>query len=193
MRYLRMLSNSLAAGTLAASYVFVLALYLNPAVPLAPARMAPLATAIGLLYVLHLTAAFYVILVAWQLLAREMFSPAWISVTVLAWLGAAASAVSAALFWANLQTFAMVLEPETARALARVAPIMAAAALLFLGVGFARRQAPHRRGLWAVILVSVGVASVAGPLMRGGQPDAAPRSPPSIPRSRRPIGFGRRT
>jgi hypothetical protein len=169
-----MLSNSLAAGALAASYVFVLTLYLNPAVPLAPARMAPLMTAIGLLYVLHLTAAFYVILVAWQLLARELFSPAWISVTVLAWLGAAASAMSAALFWANLQTFAMVLEPETARGLARVAPILGVAALLFLAVGSARRRAPHRRGLWAAILVCVAAASVAGPVMLRGPGQTLP-------------------
>ena len=37
----------------------------------------------------------------------KMFSPAWISVGVLAWLGAAAAMAGAALMWANLQTFAL--------------------------------------------------------------------------------------
>ena len=60
MRYLRMLSNSIAAGCLATTYVLIVVLQLNPALPLDPARLAPLATTIGLFYAVHLTAIGYV-------------------------------------------------------------------------------------------------------------------------------------
>src|SRR5579862_5536216 len=100
-----MLSNSLAAGFLATSYVIVLVLQLNPALPLSPPRLLPLVTTIGLFYVVHFTVLFYVLLVVRQLLAAEVFSPAWISIGVLVWLGASASAAGAALIWSNLQTF----------------------------------------------------------------------------------------
>jgi hypothetical protein len=39
---------------------------------------------------------FYAVLVVRQLLARELFSPAWISVGILAWLGAVAAAAGSA-------------------------------------------------------------------------------------------------
>ena len=90
MRYLRMLSNSMAAAALATSYVIALVLHLNPNLPLHPTRLAPLLATVGLYYVVHLTVIFYILLVVWQLLARELFSPAWLSVNVLTWLGAMA-------------------------------------------------------------------------------------------------------
>jgi hypothetical protein len=110
VRYLRMLSNSLVAGAMAACYVLALVLQLNPTLPLHPARLVPIAATIGVFYAVHLTVIFYFFLVVRQLLARELFSPAWVSVGVLAWLGAAAAAAGAALMWANLHTFTMVLE-----------------------------------------------------------------------------------
>ena len=86
MRYLRMLSNSVAAAVLATAYVLTLVLQLNPTLPLNPVRLVPIATTVGLFYALHLTVVFYVVLVLRQLFARELFSPAWISVGVLTWL-----------------------------------------------------------------------------------------------------------
>ena len=108
-----MLSNSLVAGLLATGYVVVLVLQLNPSLPLGPSRLMPLVATIGLFYAVHLTVMFYVLLVVRQLLATEVFSPAWVSIGVLVWLGAAASAAGAALIWGNLQTFTLVLEPAT--------------------------------------------------------------------------------
>ncbi len=80
----------MAAAALATSYVIALVLHLNPNLPLHPTRLAPLLATVGLYYVVHLTVIFYILLVVRQLLAREVFSPAWISVDVLTWLGAMA-------------------------------------------------------------------------------------------------------
>src|SRR5438445_9736843 len=119
MRYLRMLSNSIAAGCLATAYVLILVLQLNPALPLDPPRLAPLVTTVGLFYALHWAVIFYVLLVVRQLAAREVFSPAWLSVGVLLWLGALAAGAGATLMWANLYTFARVLDADTVTAMMR--------------------------------------------------------------------------
>jgi hypothetical protein len=50
MRYLSMLSNSILAGMLAAWFVLTLVLLLNPALPLHPSRLMPLAAAVGGFY-----------------------------------------------------------------------------------------------------------------------------------------------
>ena len=125
MRYLRMLSNSMAAAALATSYVIALVLHLNPNLPLHPLRLAPLVATVGLYYVVHLTVIFYILLVLRQLFAREVFSPAWISVDVLTWLSALAAAAGAALMWRNLVTFSLVLDPPTTSALERSTIVLA--------------------------------------------------------------------
>ena len=115
MRYLRMLCNSMVAAALGTSCVIALVLLLNPQLPLNPARLPPLVASVGLFYAVHLTVIFYLLLVLRQLFAREIFSPAWISVSVLVWLSAVASAAGAALMWMNLRTFALVLDATTRR------------------------------------------------------------------------------
>src|SRR5438477_12673227 len=95
VRYLRMLTNSFVAGSLAASYVVVLFLQLNPALPLHPVASAPLLLSVGSFYAVALTAIAYGLLLLRAMLGRDRFSPAWISVTVLAWLGFAAAAAGA--------------------------------------------------------------------------------------------------
>ncbi len=90
------------------------------------------------------------LLVVRQLVAREPFSPAWVSVGVLVWLGAAASAAGAALMWANLRTFSLVLEPRTARTLVSGAFSLVASAALFLVIALLRRRSsPRGRVAWA--------------------------------------------
>jgi predicted AlkP superfamily phosphohydrolase/phosphomutase len=164
-----MLSNSLVAALLATCYVLVLVLQMNPALPLGFARLAPLAKAIGFFYTVHLTAIAYVLFVAMQLLAREPFSPGWVSVNVLAWLGAAASAAGAGLMWANLQQFALVLEPQTVPRMTAGAVVLACASALFVIIGLARRYAGPGRVILGFSWAVVAAASVAGPLaLRGG-------------------------
>src|SRR5207249_600022 len=103
------------------------------------ARLVPLAATIGLFYAVHLTVGFYVLLVVRQLLARELFSPAWISVGVLAWLCAAAAAAGAALMWGNLHTFTIVLEPTTGNEIAKGMLSLAASAPCFAVVAVRAR------------------------------------------------------
>ncbi len=180
MRYLRMLSNSVVAAALAAAYVLVLVLELNPALRLDPVGLRPLAATVGLFYLVHLTALFYVLLVVRQLLAREVFSPAWVSVGVLVWLGAAAAAVGAALFWINLSTFGVVLEPATGRIMENSAILLAAAALLFVMLSVIRSQLlPRGRWLCGVLFVTVSAGSVVGPMILRGRGVAPAPAPPA--------------
>lgn len=167
MRYLRMLSNSLVVGALASAYVLVLILQLNPTLPLNPLKLIPLAATIGVFYAVHLTAIAYGALVVRQLFGRELFSPAWISVGVIAGLGAVAAGVGAALMWANARTFAIVLEPATVGALVEGGITLAAASLLFLFVAVVRHLGP--RPLWAAAIIAIAAASVASPMALRGR------------------------
>jgi type I phosphodiesterase/nucleotide pyrophosphatase len=169
VRYLRMLCNSMAAAAIATAYVVALFLHLNPNLPINPVRLAPLVSTVGLYYFVHLTAIFYVLLVLRQLLAREVFSPAWISVGVLAWLGALGSAAASALMWRNRSAFALVVSDDTAVALERSAVSLGAAALLFALVAFTRWTAPRARAVWAAMFLAVAAASIVAPLALRGR------------------------
>ncbi len=168
MRYLRMLSNSMAAAALATSYVIALVLHLNPNLPLHPSRLAPILATVGLYYAVHLTAIFYVLLVLRQLFAREVFAPAWLSVDVLTWLGAIAAAAGALLMWRNLVAFSLVLDAATATALLASALVLAATSALCLALALYRRRAPEHRAVWAALFVLlVGSSSAALLALRG--------------------------
>ena len=169
MRYLRMLSNSMAAAALATSYVIALVLHLNPNLPLHPARLAPLVATVGLYYVVHLTVIGYLLLVLRQLLAREVFSPAWISVDVLTWLGAMAAAAGATLMWRNRVTFSLVLDPATSTALLESAVLLAATSVLCLLLALFRRAAPQARAIWAPLFALLLLSSVAALLALRGR------------------------
>jgi predicted AlkP superfamily phosphohydrolase/phosphomutase len=169
-----MLSNAIAAAMLATCYVLIVLLYVNPRLPIDPIRFLPIAQTVGLFYVLHLSAVFYLLLLARQLLARELFSPAWISVGVLSWLGGLSAAAGSALMWANRATFSLVLAPETVAAMMQGALALAVSSALFLLVAYGRWSGdPSQRTLWAVCLTVVAAVSVATPLVfRGGAVEA---------------------
>lgn len=164
-----MLSNSLAAGVLASMYVLVLILQLNPTLPLNPIDLAPLALTVGLFYSAFLTTICYSLLMMRRLLGRDRFSPAWISVSVLAWLGFFAAAAGALAMWANVGTFALVLEDNTTNALRQGAAALAAASLLLLMSAVGQRHGGRRRRLWAACVVTLAVASVVVPMALRGR------------------------
>jgi predicted AlkP superfamily phosphohydrolase/phosphomutase len=168
-----MLSNSMAAAALATAYVIALVLHLNPNLPLHPSRLAPLVATVGLYYIVHLTVIFYILLVVRQLLAREVFSPAWVSVDVLTWLSAMAAAAGATLMWRNLVTFSLVLDAATTTALFASTMVLAATAVLCLLLALFRRRAPRARLLWAPLFVVLVLSSVAALLALRGR--GAPR------------------
>jgi predicted AlkP superfamily phosphohydrolase/phosphomutase len=156
-----MLSNSIAAAALATAYVIALVLHLNPNLPLHPSRFAPLLATVGLYYVVHLTVICYILLVLRQLLAHEVFSPAWISVDVLTWLSAMAAAGGAALMWRNLVAFSLVLDDAKATALLASTAVLTITAVLFLLLAWVRRKAPQARVVWAPLFVLIVLSSVA--------------------------------
>jgi predicted AlkP superfamily phosphohydrolase/phosphomutase len=169
MRYLRMLSNSVAAATLGTVYVLTLVIDLNPALPLTPSRVAPLVGTIGVYYAFHLTVLCYILLVLRQLLARRVFSPAWISVSVLVWLGAVIAAAGAALMWVNLSIFALVLDGATAASLDDGAVVLSVATGAFLLLALLRSRAPDARAAWGTLLVIITAGSVVAPLVLRGR------------------------
>jgi Type I phosphodiesterase / nucleotide pyrophosphatase len=170
-----MLSNSLAAAVLSTAYIVVLVLQLNPSLSIAPRGVLPLVASVGPFYVFHLAIVFYVALVVRELLSSEPFSPGWISMGVLAWLGAAASAAGAVVMLGNLRTFALVLEPQTTTAMRRGAWTLLVASALFAAVGLVRAQLGDRRRrqivrLWqAIVVVAIAAGSVAVPLALRGR------------------------
>jgi predicted AlkP superfamily phosphohydrolase/phosphomutase len=160
-----MLSNSLVAGALASCYILIVFLDLNRTLPANPVRLGPLVTTVGLFYALHLTVISYLVLVVRQILARELFSPAWISVNVLTWLGAAAALAGAALTWTNLRTFSLVLDHDTAGLMAANTAILLTAAGVFVLVKSLRMHfGPRGRRILALLLVLTAAGSVAAPL-----------------------------
>ena len=175
MRYFRTLSNSLVAAALGTCYILVLFLQLNPRLPLHPMRLVPLATTVGLFYAMHLTAVFYVALVVRQLLSSSPFYPAWMSVRVLTWLGAATAAAGSTLMWTNMRTFGIVLPPETTEAMTKGALAVGGCALLFAAVGAARRATGSSfRRTWAASVLLVAAGSIVVPLLLRGPGRIAP-------------------
>ena len=53
MRYLRMLSNSVVAASVATAYVLILVALVNPALRLDPSDLTPLAATVGLYYLVR--------------------------------------------------------------------------------------------------------------------------------------------
>ncbi len=186
----------MAAAALATSYVIALVLHLNPNLPLHPSRLAPLVATIGLYYLVHLTVIGYVLLVVRQLLAREVFSPAWISVDVLTWLSALAAASGATLMWRNRVTFSLVLDAATAAALLACTLTLATTAILFLLLAWFRHQVPRARGWWAplfVLLVASSVGSLLALRGRGVPPPLEARPIDAAFDRARPDASGRVT
>lgn len=91
-----MLTNAMAAGTLAAAYVTVLLLQLNPRVPLLSTELAAWFRVMLSFYGLHLTIAIFVLLILRDAIAGRALAPAWISVRLLAWIAALLAGAAAA-------------------------------------------------------------------------------------------------
>ena len=162
-----MLSNSVIAGGMAAGYLAVLVLQINPQYPIDPAPITELVLMLGAAYGINLTVVFYALIVFRQILAVEVLSPGWVSVRLLAWLLTIAAGGGAAAMWMNLRGFGSVLDVETARRMAAGAIVVTAAAAVFLMIGLAHI---NRRGgrSSATILVLTSLMSVVMPTVLRG-------------------------
>ena len=169
-----MLTNAVLAGGIAAAYVGLLLLHLNPTLRLHDPQVWPLLMAVLLAYGVHLAVFFYVVLVIAQILSAEGVSPGWLSFRFLAWFCAAAATGAAALMWHNLWGFGSALDPDTTRRFfqASIAMTTCAAACVVLGVF--RLTAPRPSSVAAAAFGVVVLASLVLPLViRGwGEPSS---------------------
>ena len=157
-----MFSNAVLAGGIAGAYVAALVLHLNPSLRLDDPATWPLLAAVLLAYGVHLTVAFYAVIVLRQVLSTEGLSPGWLSYRVLSWLCAASSTAAAALLWHNVGIFEASLDPESGRRMLQAAVILTvcAAALVALAIVRLSRQTRSTAVLFGLVLL----ASVALPV-----------------------------
>jgi hypothetical protein len=178
MRFLRMLTNSLLAGAFGAAYLTIIVLQLNPEVPLLSATPWWWFLTMGTLYGLHLAVLLYVIIVAREFFTMDVLSPGWVSVRLLAWLGAALSAAAAVLMWLNVRGFAPALGEQAAwrmTAGAMATSVSAVVLLAIAGAHYSSGRRGSRVGAWLFVIAIV--ASMALPIAaRGRGLDASPRA-----------------
>src|SRR5688572_24147768 len=169
MRYLRMLSNSAFAGLLAAVYLTLLLLHLNPAVPLEDGAVLPLLTVMMVTYGVHIFVVSYVLYVLRQIVLGEPASPGWISLRLLTWSAAALSGTAAVISWLHAAGLRNALPPSAIDAITRAAIMFVASAAVFLLLGIAQAATQHgRRTTVAILFTLATVGSIAGPLIVRG-------------------------
>ena len=178
VRYLRMLTNAVAGGLLVATYLAVLVLQLNPRVPVASMAAARWWGAVVAFYVPYLSVALYFLIIVWEVFVGRPLRPAWISVRLLAWLGAAGAGAAAAITWANLNTFRSVLSVAAAERMRDGALAISVCAVLLVAIAVLRYSF-GRRGSRAVAasLVVITFLSVAAPLWLRGLGETPVRPP----------------
>ncbi|MDQ3486831.1 MAG: alkaline phosphatase family protein [Acidobacteriota bacterium] len=185
MRFLRMLTNALLAGAFGAAYLTIIVLQLNPEVPLLSATPWWWFLTLGMLYGIHFAVLFYVILVVREFVAMDPLSPGWVSVRLLAWLGAALSAGAAILMWFNVRGFALALGELAAWRMTAGAVAATASAIVLLAIAaahysFGRRGSRVGASLFAIAVV----ASMALPIAARGRGTAAREH---VPWTTRPV------
>jgi len=186
MRYLRMFTNAVAAGVLGAIYLAVLVLILNPQVPLISATTARWFGALVSFYGLHLTVAVYIVILIREGIASRPLHPGWLSVRLLAWLGAVFAAVSAVITWLNLQGFRAVLGESAIGPMQTAAVAETIAAVVLVATAVLRYSFGQKGSRATGVLLTVAlVASVAVPLWVRG-PGEMPV--PVVPRVMAPTG-----
>ena len=175
MRYLRMLTNAALAGALASVYLAILFLQLNPHLPLDPVRLWPLLVVVVGFYAIHGAAFFYALIVLRQLLSRELLSPGWLSLRLLAWLTAAAAGGAAVLMWLNLVGLRTALADEAARRLTIGAAAMSLCAFALFAIAVVHYSFGRRGSIVGASLFLLAVlASVTLPIAARGPATARP-------------------
>ncbi len=179
MRFLRMLTNSLLAGAFGSAYLTILVLQLNPEVPLWSSTTWAWFATFVMIYGVHFAVLFYVAMVAREFLTMNVMSPGWISVRLLAWLGALLAAGAATLMWLNVRGLSTALSEMaewrmTAGAVATTASAIVLLAIAVAHYSFGRRGSRVGASLFMIAVV----ASVALPIAARGR--GFPGGPPAI-------------
>ena len=180
MRYFRMLTNAVLAGLLAAVYLVILFLQLNPHLPLDLRVLWPLLVVVVGFYGIHAAAFFYTMIVLRQVLSSELLSPGWLSLRLLSWLSASAASGAALLMWLNLRGLRTALAEEAARRLGVGALAMGLCALALLAIAVVHYSFGRRGSVVGASLFGLAVvASVTLPVVARGE--AVPRHLGSYP------------
>src|SRR3954452_2161624 len=175
MRFLRMLTNSMLAGALGAAYLTVLVLQLNPQIPIVSSSTWRWYLTLAALYGVHLAVIFYVVMVVREFFALDVFSPGWVSVRMLAWMGAAAAAPAAVLMWLNVRGFSSALTSGAEWRMTAGAVATSASALVLVAIAIAHYSVGRRGGrVGASLFVMAAFGSLALPLAARGRAAAPP-------------------
>lgn len=175
MRFLRMLTNSLLAGAFGAAYLTIIVLQLNPDVPLLSATPWWWLLTLGMLYGVHVAVVFYVILVVREFFTMDALSPGWVSVRLLAWLGAVLSAGAATLMWLNVRGLGATLGELTSWRMTAGAVAATASAVVLLAIAVAHYSFGRRGSRVGASLFAIAViGSMALPIAARGRGTPAP-------------------
>lgn len=162
MRYLRMLTNAAVGGVLVATYLLVLVLQLNPHVEVVSLTAWWWFVALLAFYGPYLGVALFFLLLFRDALSTRPLAPAWFSVRLLAWMGAAAAAAAAVATWANLRGFRAVLSGPAAERMQHGATATTVVAALLVAVAVLRysfgRRGSRATGVLLVVLMLLSVA-----------------------------------
>ena len=159
MRYLRMVTNALAAGFLAAAYLSVLVLQINPHVPIVSMTALRWFVALLALYGPYLSVIILLLILAREAVASRPLHPGWLSVRILAWLCAAAAIAAAALTWANLWGLRSVLADDAVVRMRQGAIATTICAAVLAGVAVLRYSFGRRGNRPAAALMAASVAA----------------------------------
>jgi hypothetical protein len=159
MRYLRMVTNALVAGFLAAAYLSVLVLQLNPHVPLASSTSLRWFIALLTLYGPYLSVAILLLILAREAVASRPLYPGWLSIRILAWLSAAAAVAASVLTWANLWRLHAMLAGPAADRMRQGAVATTVCAAVLVGVAVLRYSFGRRGNRPAAALMATAIAA----------------------------------
>ena len=169
MRYLRTLTNAIVGGVLIATYVAVLVLQLNPQVPTLSMTALGWLGAVLAFYVPYLSVGLYFLLLVRELLLSAPLRPAWLSVRLLAWIGAAGATAAATITWANLNAFRTVLSVVAAERLRDAALATTVFAVVLVATAIWRYSFGRRGSRAAATLLMISMLlSVTVPLWLRG-------------------------
>src|SRR5262245_44861278 len=99
MRYLRILTNAAIGGVLAATYLVVIVLQINPHVPTVSTTTWRWFQALLTFYGLYLSVAIYLAILVFDVFSPRPLRPAWLSVRLLGWIAAVCAAAASAAMW----------------------------------------------------------------------------------------------
>ena len=187
MRYLRMVTNALLGGVLAAMYLTVLMLQLNPHVPVVSVTALRWFGAFLALYGPYLTVTILLLILAREAVASRPLYPGWLSLRILAWLSAASAVSASVLTWLNLWGMRSVLTDAAARHMREGAVALSISAVVLAAVTVLRFSFGRRGNAPAAVLMVASVtASILVPLWFRG-PGEVPLPSAHRPNLARPV------